>query len=237
MGLTLDFKRSYVYRIVVLWALVLSLVLFYQGFGGNVIGIDYFPVFPRCGEPVQITVRLINPGPEPRLLDVRVYVDGLIVAEWLANIDGGSAKEYRVVGPSRFGVGGSVRVYVEASDVESGAVYSRSAMVPPFPPEVFTSFISFASFSSTLMGYMTTLSYYTTTVAAVTPAEGVNVGLVLSLTLIGLLVFMELTDPAYGKMGERITHLRRNFTREALILLIVFLAMVATKIIFIVYGM
>ncbi|MEM2868752.1 MAG: hypothetical protein QXR84_09780 [Candidatus Bathyarchaeia archaeon] len=228
--------RSYVYRIVVLWALVLSLILFYQGVGGNVIGIDYFPSFPRLGEPVQITVRLVNSDPEPRLMSVRVYVDGLAVADWLAYIDGGSVKEYRVVGPSRFDVGGSIRVYAEALDVKSGAVYSRSAMVPPFPPEAFTSFISFASFSSTLMGYMTTLSYYTTTMAAITPAEGVNAGLILSLTLIGLLVFMELTDPAYGKMGERITHLRRNFTREAIILLIVFLAMVATKIIFIVYG-
>ncbi|MEM2594280.1 MAG: hypothetical protein QXV96_05150, partial [Candidatus Bathyarchaeia archaeon] len=106
-------------------------------------------------------------------------------------------------------------------------------MIPPFPPEAFTSFISFASFSSTLMGYITTLSYYTTTI---TPSEGINAGLILSLTLISLLIFIELTDPAYGRIGDRIKHLRRNFTREAIILLSIFLAMVATKIVFIIYG-
>jgi len=236
VGLVLNAETSYVHRIVALWALVFSLILLHQGFGGSIISIDYFPAFPRCGEPVQVAVKLINPSSTPRLMDVKVYVDGLTVAEWLAHIDGGSIKEYRVIGPSRFRVGEAVRVYVEALDVESGDVYSRLAMIPPFPPEVFTSFVSFASFSSTLMGYMTTLSYYTTTVASITPSEGVNAGLILTLTLIGLLVFMELTDPAYGRISERITHLRRNFTREAIILLIVFLAMVATKIIFIIYG-
>jgi len=236
MGLTWNVKKSYFYRVVVLWVLFFSLILFYQGVGGSVVNIDYFPAFPRYGDPVQVNIRLSNPDPEPRLLNVRVYVNGLIVAEWLAHIDGGSIKEYRIVEPSILGVGESIRVYVEALYVNDGTVYSRSAMIPPFPPEVFTSFISFSSFSSTLMGYMTTLSYYTTTVASITPSQGVNAGLVLSLTLIGLLIFMELTDPAYGKIGERITHLRRNFTREAIILLIVFSAMVATKIIFIIYG-
>lgn len=237
MDFTLTLKKPYIYRIAALWALALSLLMFYQAVSGNIIGVSYFPAFPRCDEPVQVTVRISNPDPEPKLLAVKVYVNGLAAAEWLAHVDSGSAREYRIVEISRLGVGGSIRVHVEALDVRSGVVYSRSAMIPPFPPETFSSFISFASFSSTLMGYMTTLSYYTTTVAVVTPTEGVNAGLVLSLTLIGLLVFMELTDPAYGRIGERLTYLRRSFAREAIVLLIVFLAMVATKIVFILYGM
>lgn len=229
-------KKPYLYKLVALWALVLSLILFYQSTGGSIISIDHFPTFPRNGEPVQVTVRLSNPDPDPKLLDVKVYVDGLMVAEWLASMDGGSIKEYRAVELSEFDVGKSIRIHVEAQDIENAALYTRSAMIPPFPPETFSSFISFASFSSTLMGYMTTLSYYTTTVAGITPIESINAGLILSLALIGLLAFIELTDPTYGKIGERITHLRRNFTREAAILLIVFLAMVATKIVFILYG-
>lgn len=236
MGSMLNIKKPYVYRIVVLWALVLSLILLYQGVGGNIISIDYFPVFPRIGEPVQIIVRLSNPDPEPKLLDVRVYVDGLVVANWLTHVDGLSIREYRVVEPSRFSVGESIRVHVDAVNIGSGTVYSRSAMVPPFPPEVFSSFTSFASFSSTLMGlYDYTIILHDDGSRHYASWE-VNAGLILSLTLIGLLVFLELTDPAYGNIGERLTHLRRNYTREAIILLIVFLAMVATKVIFIIYG-
>lgn len=235
--MTLNIKKPYIYRIAVIWALALSLILFHQGAGGSIVSIDYFPAFPRYGEPLQLTVRLSNPDPEPRLLDVKIYVNGLAAAEMLTQIDGFSVKEYRVVEPSRLGFGESVRVHVDAVDVKSGAVYTRSAMVPPFPPETFTSFVSFSSFSSTLMGYMTTLSYYTTSLAATAPGGGLNAGLMLSLALIGLLVFMELSDPAYGRVGERIRLLRRSFTREAAVLLIVFLAMAATKIIFIIYGL
>lgn len=225
--------KSYAHKIIALWAFVLSLIMFYQAVGGSVINVNYFPAFPHNGEPIQVSIRVSNREPEPKVFALKVYVDGSLVADWLADVDAGAIREYHIVKLSSFHIGDSVRVYIDAIDVESGKVYYCSAMVPPFPPETFSSFISFASFSTTLMGYMTTLSYYTTTV---TPSDGVNAGLVISLTLIGLLVFVELTDPTYGKIGERIRYLRRNFTREAIILLIIFLAMVTTKIIFIIYG-
>ncbi|MEM2046013.1 MAG: hypothetical protein QXO20_07560 [Candidatus Bathyarchaeia archaeon] len=226
-------NKKYLYRVAALWALALMLITFYLSVSGSVIGINYYPAMPREGDPIQVTVRLHNPNPELKTYAVKVYVDGVEAAEWLATLEGGAIKEYRLLEPKSLKIGESLRVYAEATDMTTAETHQASAMIPPYPPEAFTSFISFASFSSTLMGYMTTMSYYTTTI---TPTEGINTGLTLSIVLIGLLIFMELTDPAYGKIGDRIKRLRRNLTKEATILLIIFLAMVATKIIFIIYG-
>ncbi|MCX8162388.1 MAG: hypothetical protein N3E44_05295 [Candidatus Bathyarchaeota archaeon] len=207
--------------------------MFYRGFSVGPIGISYYPAFPRYDEPVQVTVRLSNIYPEARVFVSGIYLDGCMVAEWVVEVDGGSVREYRILTPGNLGVGGSLKIYVEAFDPRFSERYSASVMIPPFPPEAFSSFVSFAGFSSTLIGYMATLSYYTNTMM---PVDGVDVGLTLSLTLIGLLVFLELTDPVYGRICERIDYLRRNFVKEAIVLLAVFLAMVATKIIFILYG-
>ncbi|MEM0253528.1 MAG: hypothetical protein QXK78_03100 [Candidatus Bathyarchaeia archaeon] len=226
-------NKKYLYRVAALWALALMLITFYLSVSGSVIGINYYPAVPREGDPIQVTVRLHNPNPEPKTYAVKVYVDGVKAAEWLATLEGGAIKEYRLLEPKSLKIGESLRVYAEAADITTAETHQASAMIPPYPPEAFTSFISFASFSSTLMGYMTTMSYYTTTI---TPTEGINTGLTLSIVLIGLLIFIELTDPAYGKIGDRIKHLRRNLTKEATILLIIFLAMAATKIAFIIYG-
>ncbi|MEM2251525.1 MAG: hypothetical protein QXE73_00045 [Candidatus Bathyarchaeia archaeon] len=233
MKFALDIKKPYLYKIVVVWALVLSLLVFHQTFHGSIISISYFPAFPRSGEPFQVTIKLINPDQEAKIFALKIYMNGLAIADWFTRVEGSSIKEYSIADLGSFNVGESIRIHVDVNDIKSGKLYSCSQMIPPFPPEAFTSFISFASFSSTLMGYITTLSYYTTTI---TPSEGINAGLILSLTLISLLIFIELTDPAYGRIGDRIKHLRRNFTREAIILLSIFLAMVATKIVFIIYG-
>lgn len=226
-------NKNYLHRVAALWALALMLITFYRSVSGSVIGINYYPAMPREGDPIQVTVRLHNPNPEPKTYAVKVYLDGVKAADWLATLEGGAIKEYRLLEPKSLKVGESLRVYAEATDLKTAETHQASAMIPPYPPEAFTSFISFASFSSTLMGYMTTMSYYTTTI---TPTEGINTGLTLSLVLIGLLIFLELTDPAYGKVNNIITYLRRNFTKEATALLIVFMAMVTTKVVFIIYG-
>jgi len=59
----------------------------------------------------------------------------------------------------------------------------------------------------------------------------INVGLNVSISLIGLLIFLELTNPSYGKLGKIVTQLRGNYGLLATSLFLIFVGMVLTKII------
>jgi len=64
----------------------------------------------------------------------------------------------------------------------------------------------------------------------------INVGLTMSLTLIGLLIFLQLTDPSYGKYEERLKQLRSRYGLLAVSLLLVFLGIIFTRITVILFG-
>ena len=59
----------------------------------------------------------------------------------------------------------------------------------------------------------------------------INVELNVSISLIGLLIFLELTDPSYGKLGKRVTQLRGRYGLLAASLLLIFVGMVFTQIV------
>ena len=68
--------------------------------------------------------------------------------------------------------------------------YERVVSSPPYPPQVWSSFVSFASFSTSLVSSMSTMTYYQTTFGS---DIGLNIGLIATAVLIGLLIFLELT--------------------------------------------
>ena len=216
-------------------ALLLTVLLAVSaGVTGNVLTIDYLPAFPIHGEPVVAIITLRDVHPEPHRFELSVYTDGVKTMDSVIEVSQGSPKEYKIVANVGDLIGTSWRIYANASDLDAGVRYERSAMIPPYPPEIFSSFVSFASFSSTMMGYMTTLTYYMQTV---TPADSSsNIGLAIALSLIALLVFIELSDPAYGGVGDKLLELRRRYGGEAAALFVIFALIVFTKVVFIISG-
>lgn len=207
---------------------------------GNVT-INCYPVFPTKGEPVSVTVTLHNPSSEPHNYMLSVYSNGVKTADYTTEIKAGSQDEFRIMTVASGDlIGKSQNTYVEVVNTETGAKQEASAMIPPYPPEIFSSFVSFASFSSTIMTYMQSLSYFTTVMTPLSSessvSAGLNAGLVVALSLIGLLVFVELSDPAYGKVGRRLLDLRNRYAKQAIILFIIFSSMVLTRVIMLLYG-
>ena len=139
-----------------------------------------------------------------------MMVDGVRVLEGESEL-GPHSNELFTYTRASPAMGSAVRVYAEALNPQTGVTYTDAMLVPPFPPEVWLSFASLSSFASSLTSTSSsasssfTLAYYLSTlgvasggseqpVAGASVISPVDLGLTMSLTLIGILIFIELTD-------------------------------------------
>jgi len=190
------------------------------------VEVKYHPFAPKEGECVTIILALRNTHLTERNYTVSLYVDGVLRMSGVAVLPGhGSRTFFQTVASPELGRSLSVLVKVESA----GAVYEAVYYVPPYPPRIWSSFAIIGSLSMTLMGYMTTLGYYSGTMLE--PPK-VSAGLFMSLTLIGLLVFLELSDLTRG----RIRGLRAGYGWLAVTLLLVLAGIVLTKAVLVLSG-
>jgi hypothetical protein len=65
---------------------------------------------------------------------------------------------------------------------------------------------------------------------------GINVGLAVSIILLVLLTFIELTNPRFGTLGRRLAGLRGRYSLLTANLLLIFMGLVITRIVMIIAG-
>ncbi len=82
------------------------------------------------------------------------------------------------------------------------------------------------------------MPYYKTTIGLSqnTIRLSINIGLIASLTLIVLLVFIELTNPVFGNLGQKLKGLRNRYRLLTANLLLVFFGLVLTRVVMIISG-
>ncbi|MEM4521496.1 MAG: hypothetical protein QXF23_07225 [Candidatus Bathyarchaeia archaeon] len=208
----------------------------------NTLTVRFFPTVIKEDEPVVITITLNNIYLQPQKFHLRLYVNSEQVAAISAQLEprGTQLITYTCPPPK---IGQALRIYVEAINLDNGEMHGEYLNIPQAPPELLMGFSAFSSFASSLTSTtsttsMATITYYlntmglTTQEATVQPA--INTGVILSITLILLLIFIELTDPAYGKMGRRISALRGRYAALSTTLLLIFSGIVLTKIVMII---
>jgi hypothetical protein len=94
-----------------------------------------------------------------------------------------------------------------------------------------SSFVSFAAFSTSVMNSMITAEYFTTNFGT---SSGLNTGIVLTVVLIGLLIFLELTQAIRSSKGSLvISSYRSRFAALSTFLFVIFLGMVFTRVVMI----
>jgi len=229
-------------KTVLVWVGIVLLGAFWLTVRGSLapVGITAMPELPRAGEPVLVTFKLNNPRHETRVTDYQFYADGKLLKEGQAAIDPRSGKTYQYAYTSPAAAGERVAFTVKAGS--GGESYEKTVSIPPFPPQACSSFISFASFSTTVMSSLATSPYYKDNFAAT--AAGVNAGLVIFFCLIALLIAMELAgaaagendDPTAGPPAGGLVILQRfrlKFSTLTWILFIIFIGIVYTKIVMI----
>lgn len=216
-------------RLLILWLCILNLgALWYSGsHAGEPISLVIAPGFPRQNEEVIATVQLNNPSSQPFVARYQMYALGRLLKEGETTIQAGSSKtfQYAFKNPLRMGeqLNFTVKVQSESGD------YKKSISSPPYPPQVWSSFISFASFSTSVMSSLSTATYYQTNF--LTDAK-LKLGFIVPVVLIVLLIFLYLTQPAV-RIGSRtiLERLMQRLSPLAVVLFLVFMGMLYTRIV------
>lgn len=233
-------SRSLYIKVVVIWVCIILLIslLLTMKSASDLVSLTVLPEFPRKGEPVLVTFKLINPYSRSIDASYYFYVNGKLLRYGRANLAPFSSKIYKYVYSLPISIGEGIVFKVMATCENKN--YEKIISVPPFPPQVCSSFISFASFSTSVMSSMVASPYYEDNFVS---ARGINTGLVLSLCLILLLIALELAgavsedenDPVRLQRTGMLMLMRfkDKFNFLIWILLIIFIGIVYTKIVMI----
>ncbi len=195
----------------------------------ELVDIAVVPEVPRTDEPIITTFKLNNPTPEVTTIDYSFYANGELLQHGASTLASHSSKTYQYVYKNPLELGEQVNFVVKAESQSQGITCERIVSLPPYPPQLMCSFVSFAAFSTSVMGFMASSTYYESSFGA--PDEGLNVGLVLSIVLIILLIFLELSEPILAE-GSHIVlgKLRMRYATMTSILFIIFMGIVYTKV-------
>ncbi|HIH44209.1 MAG TPA: hypothetical protein HA257_03765 [Candidatus Methanoperedenaceae archaeon] len=135
-----------------------------------------------------------------------------------------SSKRYTYMYPEAPAQGERINFLVKTGSGQGS--YEKSLSMPAYPPQVWSSFVSFASFSSS-MTKVTSRTYYEESLGA---DNALNAGLIFSIVLILLLIYLELTGALDEKLNATLFGLNIRFSRLSAVLFIIFTGMVFTKV-------
>ena len=223
-------KRHQALKIMIIWVAILLfsvLIISHQQLS-DPISMKLFPEVAREGEPLIVSFTLTNPQIVGTEYEYELYANGESVLNGISELPPMSSKKFKYTYRNPLKLGEQANFMVSA--VSPTQTYQKTLASPPYPPQTMTSFVSFASFSTSVMSTMTTSGWYGDSFES---NKKFNVGLLVSIVLICLLIFLELTEPLISK-GNIFGRLRNKYSKLTTILFVIFIAMVFTKVVVIV---
>ncbi|WP_321417743.1 hypothetical protein [uncultured Methanomethylovorans sp.] len=220
--------RQYLSKTLVIWFAVLVMASLVVGLhdASAPVSVSVFPEVPVEGQPILVTFNLNNPSIQSNLVDYELYANGKMIMEGATEVSPLSNKKYQYTYLNSLEKGEQV-TFVVKSTVD-GKNYDEYISLPAYPPQVWSSFVSFASFSTSVMSYMTTMTYYD---QVFENGATLNVSIIFSIVLIGLLIYLELTEPSLTEKSFKfIGNLRIRFSKLSTILFVIFIGMVFTQV-------
>ncbi|MBA7680481.1 hypothetical protein ES703_88797 [subsurface metagenome] len=228
---TMDRQRGIKLKIIIIWLAILLAGSFWLTVraGSDPVTLAVVPVVPREDEPIIATFKLNNPSSQAITTEYQFYANGELRQQGTAIIAPGSSKLYQYAYRNPLLLGEQVN-FVVKTESPSGSC-EKLVSLPSYPPQIWSSFVSFASFSTSMMSFMSSTTYYHGTFGS---DMGFNIGLLCTVVLIGLLLFLELTQaPLQQKIITILGRLRLRFGTVTWLLLIIFLGIVYTKVLII----
>ncbi|WP_394697738.1 hypothetical protein [uncultured Methanomethylovorans sp.] len=190
------------------------------------LSVSVFPEVPVEGKPVLVTFNLNNPSLHSNSVDYELYANGKRVMEGTTELSSLSSEKYQYTYVNPLKMGEQITFAVKST--MDGKSHDESVSLPAYPPQVWSSFVSFASFSTSVMSYMTTMTYYD---QVFENGATLNVSVIFSIVLIGLLIYLELTEPSLTEKSFKfIGDLRIRFSRLSTVLFVIFIGMVFTQV-------
>ena len=222
-------NRGMTFKIVILWLAILLVGSFWlTAMGGSdQMSLAVLPGVPREGEPVVATFQLNNPSSAAIETEYQFYANGELMKEGTTTLSPTSSKVYQYAYSNPLLLGEQVNFVLKVSSPQGS--HQEIVSLPSYPPQIWSSFVSFASFSTSMMSFMSSVTYYQSTFGS---QPDFNVGLLYIIILIGLLIFLELTQPLLqGKATAVLGRLRLEYSTVTWILFIIFIGIVYTKIV------
>jgi hypothetical protein len=226
-----DEQRGIKLKIIIIWLAILLTGSFWLTVrtGSDPVTLAVVPEVPREGEPIIANFKLNNPSPQAIATEYQFYANSELRQQGTAIIAPDSSKLYQYAYRNPLELGEQVN-FVVKTESPSGS-FEKVVSLPSYPPQIWSSFVSFASFSTSMMSFMSSAIYYQGTFSS---DVGFNIGLLCTVVLIGLLIFLELTQsPLQQKTITVLGRLRLRFGTVTWLLLIIFMGVVYTKIVMI----
>ena len=190
------------------------------------LSISILPEVPKENSPILVSLALQNPAPIEMLTDYQLFVNGKLAMEGNTQLPPNGIMKYEYIYKNPLQIGEQI-VFVAKSS-SGGELFEEVISYPSYPPVVWCSFVSFASFSESVMSYMVTMGHFKESFAG---KLTLNLGVIFSIVLIILLICLELTEPhLFKKSMTTINNLRLRFVRLAGVLFIIFVGMVLAQI-------
>jgi len=219
-------------KVMIIWLAILLMGSFWLTVraSSDPVSMAIIPEVPRQGQPILATFKLNNPFSQPSVTRYRFYANGELMKEGTTIIAPNSSKTYQYAYMNPLKMGEQVNFIVKISSAQGS--YEKVVSLPSYPPQIWSSFVSFASFSTSVMSSMSSMTYYQSTLGS---DIGPNIGLLCSIVLIGLFIFLELSQPLIQqKTATALRRLRIRFNTVTWILFIIFIAIVYTRIVMII---
>lgn len=198
----------------------------------NPVKLYIFPEVPQEGEPIIVTFSMKNYGLADSPYSYTLYANGEEVMSGRTIISPLSSKKYQYAYVNGLEVGEKVSFVVKVQSV--GNDYEEVVTAPPYHPHVWSSFVSFAAFSTSMSSTtmsLTSMAYYDNSFGV---RKAINVGVIFSIVLIALLIHVEVTEPFHNNLLNILGRLRRRFTKLSAILFIIFITMVFSQVVMII---
>lgn len=229
--ITMDNQRGTKLKVIIIWLAILLMGSFWLTVrvGSDPVTLAVVPEVPREGEPIIATFKLNNPSSQPISTKYQFYANGKLMKQGATIIPPVSSKLYQYAYKNPLQLGEQVNFVVKTMSPLGSS--EKAVSLPSYPPQIWSSFVSFASFSTSMMSFMSSMTYYQSSFGS---SIAFNVGLLVTIVLIGLLIFLELTQPLLQEKTIAILgRLRLRFNTVTWILFIIFMGIVYTKVVMI----
>jgi hypothetical protein len=218
-------------KIGITWLCIFLLAGFFVAMKSNAnpITMSIIPEVPKAGEPIVATFNLSNSTDEPLTTTYQLYVNGKLVESGSTAIAPQTSSKHQYAYANTLERGEQVNFVLKTSS-DSGN-FVKAVSLPAYPPQLMSSFVSFAAFSTSVMSSMISTEYFVNTFGT---TSGINTGIIISIILIALLIFLELTQAIItGKEIAILGRYRVGLGNMTTILFIIFMGMVFTKVVMI----
>jgi len=227
----MDRQRDSKLKVIIIWLAILLMGSFWLTVtvDSDLTSLAVLPQVPREGEPIIATFKLNNPSSWAISTEYQLYANGELVTGGTTAIPPGSSKLYQYAYRNPLLLGEQVNFVVKTSSPSGSS--EKVVSLPAYPPQIWSSFVSFASFSTSMMSFMSSMTYYQGTFSS---DMSFNVGLLCTIVLIGLLIFLELTPPVLQeKIITVLGRLRLSLHTLTWTLFIIVMGIVYTKVVMI----